>query len=351
MKPKKNNLASTFGVNALKLAASKDFNEYSVKNISSNEVKGVWNYAGKISEAREILVQICKHRDRISQVKVKEVNDVLSFSRNRRESQVKRNFSERRHFVSRIEKALRPSDYKNYQYGTWDSTPKCFKINETTVAEIKWSCESDWNYYSKGYGRPKNKISNRGVNFSTFNHATATYTHVFYSIETFAGNFLEKAIAQFFKAEHVKVEKSLLPIQLNSIFSIELLRTIGGISLYKRKIGTLNWDFSWFDGANTYHDSSIEKALKGFKEKKVKLEKGELERKEAENVILNCDIVIAQYGFCKPGVSEFCEQNDLDINASYTVKELRNYVLKKRDVNCKFFKTELQQIGISLNCK
>lgn len=54
-------------------------------------------------------------------------------------------------------------------------------------------------------------------------------------------------------------------------------------------------------------------------------------------------------GFCEFGIKQFCKDNEIDFYGSYTRRELRNIVLRKRRLNCEKYYKELKKIGVSLH--
>ena len=57
------------------------------------------------------------------------------------------------------------------------------------------------------------------------------------------------------------------------------------------------------------------------------------------------------FGWCIPGIRQFCEINGLDPEGSYTTKQVRNIVIERRKENCKNYASYLRHMGIVLNCK
>ena len=54
------NLATQFPLEAVKIAASVKFSKYSVEKMAAIEIKAVWQYTGKVEDARNLLSSICE---------------------------------------------------------------------------------------------------------------------------------------------------------------------------------------------------------------------------------------------------------------------------------------------------
>ena len=57
-----------------------------------------------------------------------------------------------------------------------------------------------------------------------------------------------------------------------------------------------------------------------------------------------------KFGWCLTGIRNFMELNNIE-NDNVTIKELRNIVVKNREINCKNYRYYLRRLGIILNCK
>lgn len=88
-------------------------------------------------------------------------------------------------------------------------------------------------------------------------------------------------------------------------------------------------------------------ALKAFKALKTK-ERNRVKR--LENQTLTPDWCHEKFGWCLAGIRNFMNINGIETN-SITVKELRNIVVKNREINCKNYVGYLRKLGIFLNCK
>ena len=357
------NLAKVFGINQVLTAKRLGFSTYSVKNASASLIAETWDYKKdglKVDAARDILTQICNQKSKMSRSRFSADPLTGGGVKRKIEHILGERNSKRRDFQKKLEKADNPNEYQTYvnqfgdtvkyTYGVWSSNPRDFKISESTIAKIDWTTESDWEYYSNSYGKPKNIYSDRCVKFRTFDRKTATYTYRTFELETFAGQFMEKALAWFMGIEKVKVSKELKSVQLNPIFSVSFIRSIGGVSVYSRSIGTILWDYCVVANGVNFHAATIEKAIIGLREKIEKTAKLEAQRIEDEGRVLNYEIARKKYGFCDTGIRNFCNLNGLEIESQYTIREIRKAVVSHRSENCTRFSSELKTIGIALNC-
>lgn len=69
-----------------------------------------------------------------------------------------------------------------------------------------------------------------------------------------------------------------------------------------------------------------------------------------DSQVLTVDLVHKKFGFCYPGIRNFQAQNGIDTDAM-TLKDLRDIVVKNRDLNCRHYRSHLAKMGITLNCK
>lgn len=347
------NLASVFGINQVLTAKKLGFSTYSVKNASASLIAETWNYKAdglKVDSARDILTQICDEKRKLSRSRFSADPLTGGGVKRKMERILKERNSARISFAKGIASALPINTYSNYSYGRWDLPTRDFYVSNNTIARITWSEESDWNAYSKSYGRPKNTYSDRAVKFITFDHKSATKEIKVFPLDTFAGQFMERALADFFNVGKVKVSKELKPIQLNPIFSVQFIRSIGGVSVYSRSIGSILWDYCVVANGVNFHAATIEKAINGLREKAEKASKAEAQRIEEEGRFLNYNIARKDYGFCDTGIRNFCNLNGLEIDSQYTIREIRKAVVSHRSENCARFSSELKTIGIALNC-
>jgi hypothetical protein len=98
-----------------------------------------------------------------------------------------------------------------------------------------------------------------------------------------------------------------------------------------------------------YHSEAktADAALTAFKALKTK-EKNRVKR--LENKTLTPEWCHKKFGWCLAGIRNFMNVNGIETN-SITVKELRNIIVKNREINCKNYVGYLRKLGIFLNCK
>lgn len=214
---------------------------------------------------------------------------------------------------------------------------------------IRQDEETSWDKYSKAWHNqhgPAREI-------------TARYIQVFrggvevsrIQLGGFRGQYLVNAIAEYLRLAPVKVSRSLKPVQLNPLFGVEALHTIGNVTLCRRTFGGETVDYCAVANGTTFHATTTSAALSGLRTKLEKLAAAETARLEAESKVLTADYCHQTYGFCETGIASFCELNGLEYGGAYTIREIRAAVLPKRAENCQTYGAELRTIGITLNCK
>jgi len=102
---------------------------------------------------------------------------------------------QRASFISSLKTAQDPRSYKRFEYGKWYSSFKTFRISDTVLAEILWCVDPDCDYCHRRYGRPKETYYGREVEFSVLGKTGVE--KMSYPLDSFRGNFLEKAIKWF----------------------------------------------------------------------------------------------------------------------------------------------------------
>lgn len=201
--------------------------------------------------------------------------------------------------------------------------------------------EEDWHAYSKGWHRshgPKRTITRRYVIFTRPNSVKEV------TVTSFAGNYLLKAIAEFFKIKEVKnASKSLRKVQLTPTFRIKKVRQIAGVKIYMRTLAGAHVDYCAVLRGETYHAETVGKAVSGLKKKLRVKENPDLREVDYK--------AARKLGFCPAGIREFCELNGLREDATYTIAEIRAAAVENRASNCRWYASELKKLGISLNCK
>lgn len=214
---------------------------------------------------------------------------------------------------------------------------------------VRQEGEISWDKYSKAWHRqhgPAREI-------------TARYIQVFrggqevsrIQLDGLRGQYLVNAMAEHLRLAPVKVSRSLKPVQINPFFAVEVLHTIGNVTLYRRIFGGETVDYCAVANGTTYHATTSSAALRGLRTKLDKQAAAETARLEAENKVLTAEYCHQTYGFCETGMASFCELNGLDYAGAYTVREIRAAVVANRAENCRTYATELRIIGITLKCK
>lgn len=168
------------------------------------------------------------------------------------------------------------------------------------------------------------------------------------SLKSYAGNFVLNAIEKHFgKVKMVKVAEMLKPVQLNpkmEIVEIGLeaklllkLRSFKRQREFQRLFAGTHYDYCVLRDGITYHGSSVDQCIAGWKKKKILAEAGAK--------IINMKTCKA-IGFCPTGVRSFCSSNGLDSHESYTIEELKVIVKKNLTYNRNYYGHELAQIGV-----
>lgn len=171
------------------------------------------------------------------------------------------------------------------------------------------------------------------------------------SVERFSGNYLVNAIAQFLGIKEIKFPRALKPIQGNGFFDLEIVRSIGKVTIYRRTFGGETVDYCGKAGSENYHANTETDALAGLR-KKIEAAKRLFEAKQrADSKIWTAQELNNEYGFCWTEMRAFCNTNDLDITGTYTVQEIRNAALRNKAESCHRWAGDLKKIGITLNCK
>lgn len=236
-----------------------------------------------------------------------------------------------------------PSSYMGLERSILElqNTQKGYTMINGHIFTVKWDEVKDWEYYSKSwhnkYG-PKVTIENRRVVVRKDGKIVGIVP-----IENFKGNYLVNAVITYLRLPKIKVDRKLKPIQISPYFSIRLLHSVGKAAIYVRELGGQTVDFCAVWQGETYHALTPKEAIEGVKtkiSKHVALQEERLNYQYARNL-----------GFCHQGITDFCELNSLDINATYTRQELRNVILKKRCENCARFGAELRKVNLGINCK
>lgn len=322
--------------------------EYKVNNLKSNDLLIVWDYKAEgftLPNAKAELLKAIQLRTQ------KHINKPQRFTEPAPGKYLGMAIERKRviaNFVKTYESLEPAQRYFAYSYGNYRYQSKSFQVHGSSykypvIACITWSEEHDWEFYAKSYKFPKSTYCNRMVEFSTIVKGKVEIIFS-YPLNAFSGNFMEKALAAFFKVGKVKCAKDLKPVQLNDFFRIDEYKAINGYRLFQRFIGPLLWDYAIIDTKTglTYHAYKEENLVTGLRAK--------MEAKfDSENEIITKETGFKLH-FCESGMRAFCEINNLDYEGKYTRQELRNIVVKNRAANMRF-RNDLRLIGIPIGKK
>lgn len=326
-----------------------------INRLKSSSLIPVWDYKAEglnLEQAKAVLINAIDFRAKASLLKSCNRRPVspwssLPFAPGHYLSLFNEKKKSIANFTAMFERCLHVNQYSHYNYGKFNCQCRTLQLPGTNtpypvIAGIHWDEETDWDYYAKSYGRPKNTYSNRRVVFRTIGKLGQVETIYTYPLTSFAGNFMEKAIAAYLGITKVKCPKELKPIQLADYFTLTETKAINGYRLFERHIGSVPWDHAILDTktGTTYHANEIEKLIPGLRNKlQAKLDH-------------ESEIITAQtgfdLGFCETGMINFCEDNSLDFNSQYSRSELRNIIIRRRTINYHKYRIELAQIGIHI---
>lgn len=213
-----------------------------------------------------------------------------------------------------------------------------FRGYYVTTHEIE---NEDWNRYSKAWHNKYGAyrwIERRYILLSKRDE------RIEIDVKKWQGNWLINALSKYFNIQS-SCPKGRKKIQLNKAFTVNFIKQINGYELYERAFENIHIDYAIFDTKTktAYHDENYNNLITGLKRKfeaKYNFENENITKETAKKL-----------GFCLAGVKQFCEDNNIDYEGSYTRKELRNIVVQNRQVNCEKYKQELKKLGIILNCK
>lgn len=195
----------------------------------------------------------------------------------------------------------------------------------------------DWSYYAKSYGFPKTEVDDREVTLRRAGKAVSL------PLKSFRQSEILEAIATHFKWQ--KPSRSTLnrKFATSAWFDVQPSVKKGGISFYKQIFCNEVVGYVAVKDDLTFHASSIEDAKSGL-EHKIEAEKKILAAKEGRVYAANS--VNTSYGFCFPGMREFCESVGLDLFGSYTFKEIKEAMAKcPRNLITKY-RRELKLFGL-----
>ena len=158
------------------------------------------------------------------------------------------------------------------------------------------------------------------------------------TLKSYAGNFVLNAIEERFgMVNNVKTLSELKPVQLNPKMEVVEIAKSKGFRVFRRMFSGTHYDYCVLKGKITYHGSTIETCIAGWKKKKV------LSKTGAKIIDMKA---CRDLGFCLDGVKEFCSLNSLDSHEKYTVEELKGIVKRNLSYNQEYYGRELKQIGV-----
>lgn len=336
-------------VSTIEVKTSSSCSECRIAEMKAGELLLIWNYKAEgfnLDQARQKLLETVDLRKTLHDAKIK-VGKSQPDAPGRFIALYKEKVNSIANFLATFEKSESVRECYHYSYGNYKYQCRTFKLDRTntpfpvTVC-IRWSEDHNWNYYAKSYTGPKSTYSDREVVFNTI-RKLGKVTEVFsYPLTTFSGAFMEKAIAAYLGVTKVKCSNNLKAIQLSDIFTVVETNSINRYRLFQRRIGAILWDYAILDThtRTTYHANEQEKLIPGLRLKlKAKLDI------ESEAITKQTGYDL---GFCETGMCQFCTDNNINFDESYTRQNLRNIVIENREINYRKYSRELHKIGIKI---
>lgn len=315
---------------------------YSLKKLNANTFKAETGLKLKKAEIEQLILSEIDRQQTIRKARA-DARPAPSTWREGRILEMQRIRSiKRENWLRRRQKAISLSEALNKTFrASWDEPTTDILFGEFLL-HVAWDTDSDWNYYSKRYNRPKNTYSNRRVELLTFGPESIGGGKIVdvYHVNAFRGPFLIDAIVRFCNLRPVKVAKGLRKVQLNDYFEITLLRDVCGVQIYSRSIAGQLIDYCALYHNTTYHAATVAATVAGLKNKI-------REHAAHEGEIINYEAA-RKLGYCDTGIRNFATDNELDIDAQYTRAELRNIVLRRRELNYDKYRDELRTLGINI---
>ena len=198
-----------------------------------------------------------------------------------------------------------------------------------------------YNRYSRGWHRkhgPAVSVSNRRVERVTYTPEGGRVIEVIQPVSSYRGNWLINAVVADLGLTPIEYPKNLKCVQLNPHIMICLLRTIAGISIYRRSFAGAPVDYCVMNATGiTYHADTIAACMQGLRRKLKPNNAGK------SNIF---DMAYAlSLGFCSVGIRQFCTDYGLDSTRSYTRSELHAVVSANQTYHNKY-RTELITAGL-----
>lgn len=161
-------------------------------------------------------------------------------------------------------------------------------------------------------------------------------------VAAFRGHWLVRAIASLLGLPKPRVPAVLRPVQGMDLFSVEPVGNHDGGEVYRRMLGPLEVDYCAVRDGITYHGASPQDALIGL-EQKIAANAGAPSAPQEDRITVRTGL---RLGFCRAGMKDFCDCNDLDIDRTYTRTELRAVVEQRREMNEERWGRELRRLGV-----
>lgn len=197
--------------------------------------------------------------------------------------------------------------------------------------------DKDWSYYAKSYGFPKTEVANREVVLSRKGKTISL------PLKSFRQSEILEAIATHFRWQKPSRTALNKNYATSAWFDVQPSVKRDGITYYKQIFCKEIVGYVAIKDNVTFHASTMDKAKVGL-EHKMEAEKKTLAAKEGR--IYTANNVNISYGFCFPGMREFCESVGLDIFGSYTFKEIKEAMAKcPRNLIVKY-RRELKLFGL-----
>jgi len=151
------------------------------------------------------------------------------------------------------------------------------------------------------------------------------------------GNWRNRAIIDLFGVTPEK-QKGLSHIQLDAYYRVAKLRTIAGVEIWRRTLAGETMDYCAVIKKDTYHAKTQREAVKGLAAK--------LAAPGSRRETIDYDYA-RSLGFCRAGIEQFCDDNNVDIDGKYSRSDIAKIVRERSDKN-KQYENELRKVGITL---
>jgi hypothetical protein len=187
----------------------------------------------------------------------------------------------------------------------------------------------EWNMhrYSKAWHRAHGgakEVSCRKITIYSYHPRKKQKLHVAAVVrfDAWRGNILLTAIKNsgLFVAPESTAPMS---VRLDKFYSAEIIRTIGHIKIYERKLLGGHIDYCAVLNGVTFHADSIRAAVRGVH---VKIKAAAKRQNSPINLKL-----CKELGFCDAGIKQFCNVFNIDIKGSYTPDEIEALVRSDLD--------------------